>query len=183
MTKPARPLVAATSLALALAACASTIDPDVPLLTPDSDWVVGVSGGVIWDESEPLDQGEGLGGVDVGWLDGVWGLHAGVRLHGEGTRSRVGLLAEATAWYGVILGLGTRVGFATSGPVGPAVDLTLLLALPIPIIQDCADREWTVLLVPYARPGFRLTGGDADADDVRGVHELGVSVRFTTFGF
>jgi len=171
------------ALALALGACASTIDPDAPLLTPDSDWIVGASAAVIWDETEPVGQGEALGGLDVGWIDGLVGVHAGLRVHGEGTRTRVGALVEGTVWYGVVLGLGARVGFATSGPVGPAVDLTILLALPIPIIQDCADRAWTVLLVPYARPGFRLTGGDRDADDVRGVHELGVSVRFTTFGF
>ncbi len=158
-------------------------DPAVPMRLPDDDLAVGVSGAVIWDEREPPDQGDPLVGVDVGWIDGLWGLHAGLRVHGEGTRTRVGALVEATAWYGLLFGVGARVGWATTRDAGPAVDLTLLVGLPVPLLRDCAERGWTLVVVPYARPGFRLTGGDADPDDLRGVHELGVMVRWLTFGF
>jgi len=171
-----------TAAAVLFAGC-GTLDPAVPLGLPDGDLALGVSAAVMWDEREPLDQGEPLVGVDASWLDGVWGLHGGLRWYGEGSRERVGLLVEATGWYGLLLGVGARVGWATSGEAGPVGDLTFMIGVPVPLVRASAERGWSIVLVPYARPGFRLTGGDRDSDDVTGYHELGVSLRWSTYAF
>jgi len=166
-------------------------DYAVPLHLPDNDWAVGVSGAVVWDESTAIDQGKGLVGLDASWLDGVWGVHAGVRYHAErGGIQRVGGLLEATGWYGVMFGLGVRVGVAVEGlddapsethPSRTAVDLTALIALPIPVWKQ--HDVGAIVVLPYVRPGYRITGNDKDPDDIRGFHELGVSVRWTSFSF
>ncbi|MFO0750200.1 MAG: hypothetical protein U1F43_31710 [Myxococcota bacterium] len=175
-------------LALALAACVAGcgtfggFDPPVPMRLPDDDWALGVSTAVVWDESKAIDQGDGLVGVDASWLDGVWGLHAGLRVHGDGLYTRVGGLVEATGWYIVMLGLGTRFGWTTDG-AHPATDLTFLVALPIPVWKDCVGRSGSIVVAPYARPGFRLTGNDRDPDDIRGWHEVGITVRWTSYAF
>lgn len=173
------------ALTLGLSGCAAFggFDPPVPMRLPDDDWAIGVSGAVVWDESSAIDLGDGLVGVDASWLDGVWGLHAGVRVHGDvGAYTRVGGLVEATGWYGIMLGLGSRFGWTTEG-AHPAVDLTLLVAVPIPIWKDCVGRTGALVIAPYARPGFRLTGNDRDPDDLRGFHEVGITVRWTSYSF
>lgn len=175
---------------LALAGCAS-FDPAVPYRLPDDDWAVGVSGAVVWDESESPLTGGPLGGLDVSYLDDVFGLHAGLRLQHEGRGERLAGLVEATAWYVLELGAGLRYGGMVSdagvdaGEAVPdrALDLTFIVALPIPVWRDCVDRAGALVIAPYARPGLRLTGGDPDADDVRGFHEIGITVRWTSFAF
>lgn len=175
-----RPLLA--SLVGPLSGCALVGGPDaiVPDRLPDGDWALGASAGVVWDEARAIDLGDPLVGVDASWLDGVWGLHAGLRVHGEGRETRLGGLLEATGWYGVMLGVGTRVGWTLRG-AHPAVELTALLALPIPVWR-CATGGGSVYVAPYARPGFRLgRDHDLEGDAVRGFHEVGLTVRWTSF--
>ncbi len=171
---------------VALAAC-GTFDPAVPYRLPDADWALGVSVATAWDEAQsPIDGGP-LVGVDASLLDDVFGLHAGVRVHTEGRGQRVSGLVEASVWYLVALGAGVRAGWLVSeaGPEVPdfALDITLLLAAPIPLWKDCQGRAGALVIAPYVRPGFRLTGNDPDPDDLRGFHELGVTLRWTSFAF
>ena len=166
------------------------LDPAVPYRLPDDDWSLGVTVATAWDERAGPLEGGGLLGIDAGWLEDVFGLHAGVRVQREGLGERVSGLVEATAWYVLLFGLGARVGAMVSDP-GPgkpyipdvAFDLTLLFALPIPLWKDCRDRTGALVIAPYARPGFRVTGGDPDPDDVRGFHELGIMLRWSSFAF
>ncbi|MBL8784046.1 MAG: hypothetical protein JNJ59_04010 [Deltaproteobacteria bacterium] len=178
----------------------ATLDPAVPFRLPDNDWSVGLVGGVAWDERESLLDGGPLAGVEVGWLDDVFGVHGGLRVQGEGRTARVTATAEVTAWYLLLFGLGVRTGFAppeserdlsSAAPESArgrevprwATDLTLLVALPIPLWKDCVGRTGALVLAPYARPGIRITGGDPDPDDLRGFHEIGVMLRWSSFAF
>jgi hypothetical protein len=194
-------LLAATSF---FSAC-GTLDPAVPMRLPDNDYIVGLSTGLVWDEAaDPLAIGKGRGsrpvwGLDAGWLDGVFGLHGGVTVHHELEAERLGLRLEATAWYGIVLGLGARVAWSVSDPTPdelayerpvppPAdqtVDLTMLIAVPIPIWKDCEGRRGALVLAPYARPGLRLTAPDGarQDDELRGFHEVGLTLRWTSFAF
>jgi len=191
--------LAAGCVVAGLGACA-TIDPAVPFRLPDDDWSVGLVGGVVWDERESPLTGGPLGGVEVGWLDDVFGVHGGLRVQGEGRTARVTATAEVSAWYLAVFGLGVRAGYAPAESVrelssaapdsarGVAVsrwatDLTLLVALPIPVWKDCVDRTGALVLAPYVRPGIRITGGDPDPDDLRGFHEVGLMLRWTSFAF
>jgi len=177
------------SLASLTVGCGSfgAIDPAVPYRVPDGDWALGVTVATAWDEAASPVDGGGLIGVDVAWLEHVFGLHAGVRVQHEGKGERLSGLVEATAWYVLLFGVGARAGWMVSdgGPEVPdaAFDLTLLIALPIPLWKDCADRTGALVIAPYARPGFRLTDGDPDPDDVRGFHELGLMLRWSSFSF
>jgi len=169
-----------------VSACAS-LDPPVPYRLPDDDWALGVTVATAWDEADSVLRGGALLGLDGSWLDDVFGLHAGVRLQREGRGERLSGLVEASAWYVLLMGLGLRLG-ATIDAAGPqvprfAVDLTLLVALPIPLWRDCLGRRGALVIAPYARPGFRLSGRDPDPDDLRGFHELGVMLRWTSYAF
>ena len=110
-----------------------------------------------------------------------------MRVHHEGRGERVSGLVEATVWYVLLFGMGVRAGGLVNdaGPEVPevAVDLTFLLALPIPLWKDCNTRLGALVLAPYARPGFRMTGNDPDPDDVRSFHEVGLTLRWTSFAF
>jgi hypothetical protein len=189
---------------LLLAAC-GTIDPAVPMHLPDDDYMVGLSGGLAWDEAaDPFVLRAGRGsqpsvGLDVSWLDGLFGLHGGVSMHGELEATRLSLRAEATAWYGAAFGLGVRVGWLASDPqpyipayprpvpvpADTSVDVTALLAIPIPIWKDCEHRSGALVLAPYVRPGLRLTPpeGARKDDTLRGFHEVGLTLRWTSFSF
>jgi hypothetical protein len=159
----------------------------VPYRLPDDDWALGVTLATVWDEDDDPLTGGGLVGLDAAWLDDVFGLHGGVRIQHEGRGERLSGLLEVSAWYVFLFGAGVRAGatLTQAGPdvPGTAVDLTLLLALPIPLWKDCAERTGALVIAPYARPGFRLTGRDPDPDDIRGFHELGVMLRWTSFAF
>ena len=169
-----------------IAGCAS-VDPAVPYRLPDNDWALGVSLATAWDEAETPISGGPLVGIDASYLDDVFGLHAGVRVHNEGRGERVSGLVEVSAWYLLMFGLGVRAGELVNdaGPGVPevAVDITFLVALPIPLWKDCSSRIGALVLAPYARPGFRLTGNDRDPDDIRGFHEIGLTLRWTSFAF
>jgi hypothetical protein len=182
-----------------------TLDPAVPMRLPDNDYVLGLSAGLTWDEAaDPLVIRTGRGsrpmvGVDFGWLDHVFGVHAGLSAHGELEAERLSLRLEATAWYGLVFGLGARVGWLLSDPApvdlafprvvptpaDTSVDLTMLIAVPIPIWKDCEGRSGALVLAPYARPGLRLTPPDGvrGDDDLRGFHEVGLTLRWTSFAF
>jgi len=167
-------------------ACAS-LDPAVPYRLPDNDWALGISLASAWDEAESPISGGPLVGIDASYLDDVFGLHSGVRVHHEGRGERVSGLVEATVWYVLLFGMGVRGGGLVNdaGPGVPdvAFDLTFLIALPIPLWKDCNTRVGALVLAPYARPGFRMTGNDPDADDIRGFHEVGITLRWTSFAF
>lgn len=196
--------LAALLAPFACSAC-GTLDPAVPMRLPDDDYMVGLSAGLAWDEAaDPLVLRAGRGsqpsvGLDVSWLDGIFGLHGGLSAHGELEATRISLSAEATAWYGAAFGLGVRIGWLTSDPqpyvpayprpvpvpADPSVDITALLAVPIPIWTDCEGRSGALVLAPYVRPGLRLTPPDgARRDDtLRGFHEVGLTLRWTSFTF
>jgi len=198
MTRVRRIALACTAIAaLPVGACAS-FDPAVPYRLPDADWALGVSLATAWDEAETPITGGPLVGIDGSYLDDVFGLHAGVRVHHEGRGERVSGLVEATVWYVLLFGMGVRAGGlvndaglrtdAEGGTEGldvprVAVDLTFLVALPIPLWKDCNGRIGALVLAPYARPGFRMTGNDPGPDDIRGFHEVGLSLRWTSFAF
>jgi hypothetical protein len=183
----ARALTLAASLPLACHAGCGSFDPAVPYRLPDSDWALGISTATVWDEAESVLDGHPLVGIDASYLDDVFGLHAGVRVQGEGQGARLSGLVEATAWYLATFGVGVRAGHTISeaGAEVPdfALDITFLLAVPIPVWKDCRDRGGALFIAPYVRPGFRLTGNDPDPDDVRGFHELGITLRWTSFAF
>ena len=174
----------AVVIGAALMGCAS-FDPGVPTRLPDADWAVGASLGVTWDEAKDPLRGGGLVGVDASFLEDVFGLHAGLRLQREGRGTRLSGLVEATAWYLVLFGVGARVGglVADAGEDIPerTAELTFLFALPIPVWRDCLERRGALVVMPYARPGLRFLGGREDR--IRGVHELGISLRWTSFSF
>ena len=180
---PSITLVALTlACAHSLHAACATLDPAVPMRLPEHDLAVGLSGGVVYDERGDHGSFGALGGADVGYLHDVWGVHVGLRVQREGDAERLSVLVEGTVWYGFLFGLGTRFGWLVTDtdPIlaipHQAVDLTFLLALPIPIGGH-------FVVAPYARPGLRLTGGDPDPDDVRGFHEVGLMLRWTSFAF
>lgn len=162
-------------------ACA-TLDPAVPMRLPHHDVALGISGGAVYDERGDRASFGHLIGFDAGYLDDVWGVHVGLRTQHEGDAERLSFLVEGTVWFGALFGLGVRAGWLVtdSNPLfavpRQAVDLTFLLAVPIPL----GDH---FVVAPYARPGFRLTGGDPDPDDLRGFHEFGLMLRWTSFGF
>lgn len=158
--------------------------PRVPL--PHHDIAVGISGGLAFGEDlgasmrrRPL---YGLGGVDVSWLHGVFGLHLGLHAHPEGSTTRVGGTLEATVWYVVMLGLGGSYG-VTTGDGDPAVarharGLTFFLGVPIPIARLRHGRG-AIVVMPFVRPGVRFHG----AGDVSGFHQAGLQIRWTSFSF
>ncbi|MEZ4267437.1 MAG: hypothetical protein R3F39_13745 [Myxococcota bacterium] len=156
----------------------------IPL--PRHDIAVGVSGGLAFGEDlgdsmrrRPL---YGLGGVDVSWLHGVFGLHLGLHAHPEGATTRVGGTLEATVWYVVMLGLGGSYG-VTTGEGDPDVarharGLTFFVGVPFPLAR-LAEGRGAIVLVPYVRPGVRFHGGG----DLSGFHQAGLQIRWTSFGF
>ncbi len=183
-----------------------TFDPAVPMSLPDDDYAVGISTGLAWDEAADVlafgaSRGsQGVVGLDVGYLDSVFGLHGGLSLHGELATERLSVRFEATAWYGLLFGLGTRVGWLVGDPTpyelsapsripepaATSVDLTALVALPIPLWSDCEGRAGALVIAPYARPGLRLSGaadGTHHEDTIRGFHEVGLMLRWSSFAF
>jgi len=193
-------------LAPLVAPACGTIDPAVPMSLPDDDYAIGISSGLAWDEAADVfavgaSRGsQGVVGLDVGYLDSVFGLHGGLSMHGELATERLSVRLEATAWYGLLFGLGARVGWLVGDPTpyelsGPSqipepdatsVDLTALIALPIPLWSDCEGRAGALVLAPYARPGLRLTGaadGTHREDTIRGFHEVGLMLRWSSFSF
>jgi len=189
---------------LALPSACGTVDPAVPMSLPDNDYAIGLSSGLAWDEAADVFAvgaargSQGVVGLDVGYLDSIFGLHGGLSLHGELATERLSLRVEATAWYGLLFGLGARVGWLVGDPTPyelsappkipepdhTSVDLTALLALPIPLWSDCEGRAGALIIAPYARPGLRLTGaadGTPRADTIRGFHEVGLMLRWSSF--
>lgn len=197
-------LVGAPVVSVALVAC-GTVDPAVPMRLPSNDYAIGVSAGLTWDElADPLAIGkpsrgsQGSVALDLGWLDGIFGVHGGLSLHGELATERLSLRAEASAWYGLLFGLGLRVGWLVGEPIPAelasppliprpddlAVDLTALLAVPIPLWSD--PSSGSLVIAPYGRPGLRVTGaasGVPREDRIRGFHEVGLTLRWTSFAF
>lgn len=159
------------------------VDPSANLPLPSWDVAVGLTGGVAFAEVDSSKQTGALVGVDVGLLEGVLGLHLGLRTHREGHAQRLGGLVEFTAWYVVLLGIGCRFGamLAPGGPDAPdtEVGLTFLIAAPFPIARFDGGRDGALVLAPFARPGLRFAGGG----EVTGFHEVGLMVRWTSFGF
>lgn len=170
-------------VALAPGRAAAEVDYPVRIPLPALDVAVGLTGAWAFDEGPSARNTGGLVGIDVGVLDGVLGVHLGVRTHREGRAWRLGGLAELTVWYGLLLGVGARFGtmLDDGGPGVPTdeVGLTLLVAVPWPVVRLDGGRAGALVVVPYARPGFRFRG---DAG-VSGLHELGVMLRWTSFGF
>jgi hypothetical protein len=170
---------------LALAGCA-TVDPALPMRLPDSDHAVGISVALA-QRSRPHF------GVDYAYLDGVFGLDAGLSIEGEADVARVALRTEALVWYGLVFGLGARVGWLTSRawdaelatpePVRPprfATDLTALVAYPLAVWSSPAGA---ILIAPYLRPGLRVAPSAHPGAVLSGVHEFGLMLRWSTFSF
>lgn|GEM_PF-1829801 len=172
----------AVTLALAVSGPASAVEYPVHMSLPDWDLAVGLTGGVAFDERGGVSHTGVLAGLDLSLLDGVLGLHLGVRTHREGYSWRVGGLAEVTAWYVVLVGVGCRFGhMVDSGGPGvrdSEVGLTVLVGVPFPLARLDEGRAGSLVLMPFARPGFRF-----DGDGVAGFHEVGLSLRWTSFGW
>lgn len=154
-------------------------DWSTELALPDNDWSLGVSGGVAFGEAYRASTTGWLLGIDAGWLDGLFGVHGGLRIHREGYGHRVSAYLEGTIWYLVMIGVGTQVGvMADAG--GPdvavrSVALHGLFAAPIPVFTS---PDGSLVLLPYARPGMRFVDGG-----IVGYHEAGLSLRWTSFAF
>ncbi len=166
------------------------VDWSVDMALPDRDFAFGLTGGVVFDEDRRDAATSGMLGLDASYLDGLFGAHLGVRAHREGFDWRVAGLAEVTWWYLLLLGTGVQVGqmLGDGGPGVPdtAVALTLLVGAPFPIATLDEGRGGSLVLMPYGRPGLRFRGErpGLDRDDrVRGYHEIGVSLRWTSFGW
>ncbi|TNF35010.1 MAG: hypothetical protein EP329_06660 [Deltaproteobacteria bacterium] len=172
----------ALALAVAVTRPAWAIDYPVHLPLPDWDVAVGLTGGVAFDEVGGVSHTGALASVDLGLLDGVLGLHLGLRTHREGESWRVGGLVELTAWYVVLLGVGCRFGHMveSGGPdvADDEVGLTVLVGIPFPLARLDEGRAGSLVLMPFARPGLRFDGGQ-----VEGFHEVGLSLRWTSFGW
>ncbi|MFT7581153.1 MAG: hypothetical protein ACI9MR_002827 [Myxococcota bacterium] len=168
-----------------LVVLASTAAHAMParLSLPDWDVSIGVSTGVAFDETGTTGHIGALFGVDVGLLHDVFGLHAGIRTHREGLDWRLGGYVEATAWYVLLLGLGVRFGemLADGGDGVPdtEVGLTVLVAAPFSIARLDEGRDGSLIIVPYIRPGLRFVG----AEDIVGFHEVGLMVRWSSWGW
>jgi hypothetical protein len=181
-----RAFVGALALVAALSsapAARAEIAYPVRMALPDWDLAVGLTGGVAFDENDERRGVGFLAGVDVGVLDNVWGLHLGLRTAREGAGQRVGGLVELTGWYVVMLGLGVRFGAMASdgGPDVPDSEIgaTVLLAVPFPLFRVDEGRGGSFVLAPFARPGLRFLGDG----EVAGYHEVGVMLRWTSFGW
>lgn len=172
----------AVALTGVVAGPARAIDYPVHLALPDWDVAVGLTGGVAFDELGGVSHTGALAGVDVSLLEGVVGLHLGLRTHREGFAWRVGGLVEVTAWYVILLGVGCRLGhMLDSGGPGVAdseIGLTVLVGVPFPLVRLDEGRAGSLVLMPYARPGLRF-----DSPAVSGFHEVGLSLRWTSFGW
>ncbi|MCB9731559.1 MAG: hypothetical protein H6745_02865 [Deltaproteobacteria bacterium] len=176
-------LAAAAGLALAPAGAARAVDypPVMPL--PSWDLAVGLTGGVAFGEARSGGEPGFLAGVDVGLLEGVLGLHVGLRTHREGYAQRLGGLVEATVWYVVMLGVGVRFGHMLDdgGPGVPEdeIGLTVLVAAPFPVWRLDDGAAGALVVAPFFRPGLRFLADGA----WEGYHEAGVMLRWTSFGF
>lgn len=161
------------------------IDWPIQLPLPEMDLAFGVYGGAAFGEDAPAG---GLVGLEVSLLEGVFGVHAGLRGHREGRADRVGLSLEATWWYLLMLGAGVQVGWMTDegGPEVPdtAVTLHVLVALPIPLWRIGEGASGALVIVPYGRPGLRFKDENARGDsNVVGFHDAGLMLKWTSFGF
>lgn len=158
-------------------------EPSANLPLPSWDIAIGLTGGVAFAEVESSKQTGALFGVDVALLEGVLGLHLGLRTHREGYAQRLGGLVEFTAWYVVLLGVGCRFGamLDAGGPDAPEteVGMTLLIAAPFPLVRLDGGRAGALVVAPFARPGLRFEG----RGQVSGFHEVGLMLRWTSFGF
>lgn len=176
-------LLMAAGLALAPVGAARAVDYPTVLPLPSWDLTVGLTGGVAFGEARSGGAPGLLAGVDVGLLEGVLGLHVGLRTHREGFAQRVGGLVEATVWYVVMLGAGVRFGHMLDdgGPGVPEdeVGLTVLVAAPFPVWRVDGGAGGAFVVAPFFRPGLRFLGEGA----WEGYHEVGVMLRWTSFGF
>ncbi len=178
------------ALALALVAVAAppvaraAIDYPVVMDLPDWDVAIGLSGGLAFGESGRARHRGALVGLDVGLLQGVAGLHLGVRGWREGWGWRLVGSLEATVWYVGLFGVGVSYG-AMGGEGGPdvpdeAVALTFLIAAPVLLSRLGDDGDaGALVLAPYGRPGLRFEQGGG----LRGHHEVGLMLRWTSFGY
>ncbi len=171
-------------LVLGLSARAEAeFDWPVSVSLPDNDWAVGVSGGVAFGEELRARTTGWLAGLDVSWLDGVFGIHGGLRVHREGFDHRLVGYLEATVWYVVLIGAGSHFG-GMLGDGGPRVTARVValhgyFGVPIPVARLGGGAMGALVVLPYVRPGMRW----GDGGDVYGYHEAGVALRWTSFGF
>ncbi|MGM0574602.1 MAG: hypothetical protein ACQEXJ_02540 [Myxococcota bacterium] len=178
-------LVAVALLVWAAAPPARAVDWPVRIPLPRHDVAVGVSGGVSFGERGAFDRREvtALGGADVSWLHGLFGLHLGIHAHPEGTGTRVGATLEASVWYVLLLGAGVGQGWMRGGGAEGVPDrvtsLSLLLAAPFPVARFDDGRAGALVLAPYFRTGLRFR----HAEDVDSRHHAGLMLRWTSFGF
>lgn len=173
----------AAALLAASPAAHAEVDYRSDLDLPHLDVAVGLSAGVAFDEDASRRSTGALGGVDVSLLHGFFGAHLGLRAHPEGGSVRLGAVAEVSWWYLVLLGAGVGVG-ALAGDGGPrvprsAVALTFLVGIPFPVARLDDGAAGSLVLVPYGRPGLRFL---ADGD-IAGFHEVGLMLKWSSFGF
>jgi len=162
---------------------AAEFDWPATLALPDNDYALGISGGVAFGEELRGATTGWLVGLDASWLEGLLGIHGGLRVHREGFAHRLSGYAEVTVWYLVMIGVGTHFG-AMLGNGGDDVDDTVValhgyFGVPIPLARFDDGNYGTLVLVPYARPGMRFV----EEGKVVGYHEAGISLRWTSFGF
>ena len=147
---------------------------------PHHDLSLGLLSGAAFGEGRGSASQGALFGVEAGWHHGVLGTQLGIRGQREGQATRLTGTLEVTAWYMVSLGAGIRLGSMLE-PGGPGVPdreaaLTLFVGAPIPLWAS-PDGAW--ILMPFVRPGVRLN----DPEGISGHHELGLGVRWTSYGW
>ncbi len=177
-------MVFAVALGLAVAPLPARAVVDYPasIALPDWDISVGLLGGVAFGESTRGNVGW-LSGVEVGVHDGVIGLQTGLHLYREGEAERLAWSVEATAWYVLLFGIGFRAGgmLDDGGRDVPQTEtaLTVSAALPFALWRIDDGAAGTLVVAPVGRVGFRIF----DGGQVRGHHEVGLMLRWTSFGW
>ena len=175
-------LAACVSISVATGARAE-VDLPAVMRGPDLDIAVGLAGGVGFSETLDRSTTGPVGGVDLSLLDGAFGLHGAFRLSTEGHGMRFNSVIEISWWYVVMLGVGGGVGIMTEDGGPDLADvvgsMTMLIAVPFPVLRLSEGSCGAIVLMPYVRPGLRFHGADA----ITGFHEAGLMVKWTSYGF
>lgn len=161
-----------------LGACAA-VDPAIAPDGPRRTLGLGVAGGVVRDEADPLNARNGPGpyaAVEATFGHGLLGVSQGVEVFGEGRAVRVASTTLITLTHVAEFGVGLRVGGlrgdARADRPRVAIDTVFHLGLSVAL-------QAGLMLVPWVRPGLRWLENSRGDTDLRGFHAFGVTLRWT----
>ena len=158
-------------------------DWPIDLKLPDLDWAVGVGAAAAFGDKGGKAETGLLLAADVSFLHSMFGATLGVRAYKEGAAWRVGGLAEVTFWYLVMIGVGASIGWMTAdgGPRARDQEVAIhaMLGVPFPMWSIEDGARGTMVAMPYARPMMRFEAHG----DIEGFYEIGLMLKWTSFGY